>query len=182
MRVIPSIDGLCPSCRNTIAAEGLQPQLANPFADPQHGPAERIADTVRDDNPYASSPSIESEGVRRNPLLVPAWFLLVGSILWFPMVVWVAGLQILTKGVLTRLQDPGAVGELLAYVLFPLLPVVTIAGAISMINRQSFRSAWIGACVALIPACGPCYGFLIPFAIWAIVLLWRPEVKASFRN
>jgi hypothetical protein len=182
MRVIPTADGFCPSCRSKIAAEGSQPVLTNPFADPHQESASTSVETARADNPYASSLTPEIETASRNPLLIPAWFLLVGSVLWFLVVVLVAGQHMITREVLVRLPQPNAVGELTGFVLMSLLPVVTITGAVSMLNRQSFRWAWTGACVALIPACGPCYGFLIPFAIWAIVLLWCRDVKESFRR
>jgi len=182
MRVIPTADGFCPSCRSRIAAGESQPVSGNPFADPERvfaGTNEEIAKT---DNPYAGSLTPASETRRSNSLLIRAWFLLVGSILWFLLVVWVAGLQLIARESLVRLPQPNAVGEVIGFVLMSLLPVLTITGAVSMLNRQSFRWAWIGACVALIPACGPCYGFLIPFAIWAIVLLWCRDVKESFRR
>ena len=181
MRVIPTADEFCPSCRSRIAAEGSQPVLANPFADPLQESASTRAEIARADNPYAGSLIPNSETRRRNPLLIPAWILFVGSVLWFLVNVWFVGLQLLTTNVLIRLPQPDAVGYLIGYALGSMLPILTLTGAVSMLNRNSYRWAWTGACVALI-TCGPCYGFLVPFAIWAIVLLLCRDVKESFRR
>jgi hypothetical protein len=182
MRVIPTADGICPSCRKTIPTAFSQPALASPFADPRPETQDVIVSANADPNPYASPALLENKSAKWNPLLAPAVILLVGSLLWFLMVVWVAGIQFFARGHLARLPQAEAVGEVFGFFFMALLAVATIAGAISMINRQSKQNAWAGAIVALIPVCGPCYGLLIPFAIWAIIVLCRSDVRASFRS
>lgn len=182
MRVIPTADGICPSCRKTISTAFTQPSGVSPFADPSTETRSVIAGESADPNPYASPALVENTSAKWNPLLAPAVILLVGSLLWFLMVVWVAGIHLFARGLLARLPQPEAVGEVFGMFFMALLAVATIAGAISMINRQSKRNAWAGAIVALIPVCGPCYGLLIPFAIWAIIVMCRSDVKASFRS
>lgn len=182
MRVIPTADGICPSCLKTISTAFSQPSDVSPFADPRTETQGVIAGSNTDQNPYVSPALIENTSAKRNPLLAPAVILLVGASLWFLMVLWVAGIHLFARGLLARLPQPEAVGELLGMFFMALLAVSTIAGAISMINRQSKQNAWAGAIVALIPVCGPCYGLLIPFAIWAIIVMCRSDVKASFRS
>jgi len=58
--------------------------------------------------------------------------------------------------------------------------IVTVVGAIAMIRRKYIGHAWAGAVCSLVPICGPCIGFSIPLAIWAILLLRKPSVKAAF--
>jgi len=72
----------------------------------------------------------------------------------------------------------GQIGSILVPVLCQLLAIL---GSIAMIRRKQIGTAWTGAVSATFPLCGPCFGLSIPFAIWAIVLLQRPSVAASFR-
>lgn len=180
MRVIPTADGMCPSCRQAFSTISSQVAPNNPFADHQVEKVGESAGIHGDLNPYASSALRESTSAKRDPLFAPAMVLLVGSMLWFLMVVCVVGLQMFAVGALASLPPEQALGELVGYLLMTLMPVATIAGAISMIKRQSKQTAWAGAIVALIPVCGPCYGLLIPFAIWAMIVMRRNEVSAQF--
>lgn len=182
MRVIPTPEGICPSCRGKIASVKSQPVSANLFADPEQEFASTSVEPPKVDNPYISSLTPESETARSNPLLIPAYCLLVGSILWFLMSVWFVGLQLFATELLERGASEDVVALLIGYVLGSLLPVLTVTGSVSMLNRQSYRWAWIGACVALIPSCNPYLFLLVPFAIWAIVLLLCRDVKESFRR
>src|SRR5690349_23891157 len=122
MREIPAADGLCPSCRSRVVPEGSQTVPDNPFADSLQESASVNADTARDDNPYASCLPPESETRRRNPLLIPAWILLVGSVIWFLLSIWSLGLQLFSTNVLGRLPESDAIGMLIGYVLALLIP------------------------------------------------------------
>lgn len=55
-----------------------------------------------------------------------------------------------------------------------------LIGAIQMKRRKSYRLAFAAAVVASIPMVGPCCIVGIPFGIWAIVVLLKPEVQQSF--
>ena len=178
MRVIPNSAGACPSC-HSIFPTAIP--ATNPFSDqiPGNGSSPVAHDAL---NPYASSTIVETNRPPTDPLIVPALFLLVGSIIWLLMVVWVAGIKVFGGDLLDRLPREEAVGELVGYILMTLLPAATIVGAGSMLTRQSRRSAFAGTIVALIPACGPCYGLLFPFAIWAIVVMRRSDVRDQFKS
>jgi hypothetical protein len=54
-----------------------------------------------------------------------------------------------------------------------------IFGAIKMRQLQNFGLAMAAAILAIVP-CSGCYCLGIPFGIWALVVLNKPEVKASF--
>ena len=72
------------------------------------------------------------------------------------------------------------IGFYAAVFLLPIISLVVLVGAICMLKRTNYPLAMTGAIAGLIPCCGPCVVLAIPFAIWAIVLLLKPEVKASF--
>jgi hypothetical protein len=50
-----------------------------------------------------------------------------------------------------------------------------------MKNLQSYGLAMTASIVAMIPCISPCCILGLPFGIWALVILNRPEVKAAFR-
>lgn len=52
--------------------------------------------------------------------------------------------------------------------------------SIQMRQRRSYALAYAGAVVAAIPCVGPCCLLGIPFGIWALVVLHRPEVRSEF--
>lgn len=53
-------------------------------------------------------------------------------------------------------------------------------GAIKMKNLRDYGIARAAAIVAMIPMLGPCCILGIPFGIWALVVLLKPEVRQSF--
>ncbi len=57
---------------------------------------------------------------------------------------------------------------------------VILMGALKMRNLQSYSLAMTAAVLAAIPCCGLCYFIDIPFGIWAIVVLNKPEVRSAF--
>jgi hypothetical protein len=58
-----------------------------------------------------------------------------------------------------------------------------ILGGLKMKNLQSYALAMTAAILAMIPCCS-CYCCLVglPAGIWALVVLFEPEVKAAFRR
>ena len=58
--------------------------------------------------------------------------------------------------------------------------IFTVWGAVQMKHLKNFRMARIAAIVAAIPFVGPCCLIGIPFGIWALLVLGRPEVRSSF--
>jgi hypothetical protein len=72
------------------------------------------------------------------------------------------------------------VGSIVSLILWPLMNLAVALGAVSMIRLKSYRSAYTAAILSIIPVCSPCFLLGIPFGIWAIVVLNRPEVKKRF--
>jgi hypothetical protein len=57
---------------------------------------------------------------------------------------------------------------------------VILWGASCMKRLENYGAAMTASIVALIPCSGCCI-LLIPFGIWSLVVLSKPEVKAGFR-
>lgn len=146
-------------------------------------------------NPYAANPtysygSSQSGGIdpgQQTQLTVVASFLLAMAVLTLGAVLVNLAIQFVRGAafeVPPELQGPARTGFLFgqigAVVIQVILQVVVIVGSIAMIRRRSIELGWAATTCSMIPCCGPCLGFSIPFAIWGLVLLSRPGVKAAF--
>jgi hypothetical protein len=74
----------------------------------------------------------------------------------------------------------GAVGVGM-YLFAALLSAVIAVGANKMRQLQSYPFSMAAAVMAVIPFVSPCCLLGIPFGIWALVVLAKPEVKDAFR-
>ena len=57
--------------------------------------------------------------------------------------------------------------------------IVTLLGAVKMKNLQSYGLAMTACILAMLP-CHSCCLLGIPFGIWGLVMLSKPEVKDAF--
>jgi len=55
-----------------------------------------------------------------------------------------------------------------------------VVGAYRMMKLRSHGLAVAASIIAMIPCVSPCCCLGLPFGIWALVVLFRPEVKAAF--
>lgn len=80
---------------------------------------------------------------------------------------------------------PGAIGYVLGMCLSVVFTLVfegtAVYGAYCMLRLEKLHLARIAAILSIIPICSGCYVLGIPFGIWALIVLNRPEVKAAFR-
>jgi len=58
--------------------------------------------------------------------------------------------------------------------------VIVLIGAGKMQRLESFQFAMTAAIVAMIPCISPCCFLGLPFGIWALTVLSKPEVKSHF--
>jgi predicted PurR-regulated permease PerM len=65
-------------------------------------------------------------------------------------------------------------------ILALLVGATILFGALKMMHLQSYGWAMAAAILAVIPCLSPCCCLGIPFGIWALVVLSKPEVKAAF--
>jgi len=68
-----------------------------------------------------------------------------------------------------------------SYGLMLVLSAVALFGSIKMMRLQSYGLAMTAAIVSMVPCVGPCCCLAIPFGIWALVVLMKPNVKAAFQ-
>jgi hypothetical protein len=79
-------------------------------------------------------------------------------------------------------DNPAAYSNLAVYVFGAVTRVIVAVGASSMRNLKSYGLSMTAAILALIP-CGSCCCLLeLPLAIWALVVLNEPRVKAAFQQ
>ena len=140
----------------------------NPFAEtPEH-------------NPYV--PPAPASGQAANPLLPPGICLLVLSLAYLLLIVMSLPTQIaeITSRDTSTPEGMGeATGQAGFVIVMFLLQSVLVYGAIGMIRQKGYSAAFTAAIIAVIPICSPCFVLGIPFGIWAIVLLLKPEVRES---
>jgi hypothetical protein len=66
---------------------------------------------------------------------------------------------------------PGTVGTALG--------IIVLAGGVQLARRRTYPLAVLGAVAAMLPcSCGFVLG--LPIGIWALVVLWNPQVRAAF--
>ena len=58
--------------------------------------------------------------------------------------------------------------------------VIVLIGAGKMRKLQGYQFALTASIVAMVPCISPCCVFGLPFGIWALVVLNKPEVKSQF--
>ena len=61
-----------------------------------------------------------------------------------------------------------------------ILGVVILIGAVKMRKLESFALCVTASVLAMIPILSPCCCLGLPFGIWALVVLNKPEVKSQF--
>jgi hypothetical protein len=59
--------------------------------------------------------------------------------------------------------------------------VLILFGGLKMKKLESFGLAVTASILAIVPCTSPCCLIGIPIGIWALVVLFRPEVKSAFR-
>jgi len=72
------------------------------------------------------------------------------------------------------------IGTVLGAIFLVVYNLIIIMGAINMLKLKKQGAAKMGAILAVIPLCSPCIVLGIPFGIWALVTMNRPDVKAMF--
>jgi len=60
------------------------------------------------------------------------------------------------------------------------MSILVLMGASKMLSLRSYEFAVTASIVAMIPCVTPCCILGLPFGIWALVVLTKPEVKSSF--
>ena len=82
-------------------------------------------------------------------------------------------------------EDPNAMasaaGGIVGMIIGIVLNGVVLYGGLEMMKLKNFNLAMGASILAVIPCCSPCIILGIPFGIWALVVINKPEVKSAFR-
>jgi hypothetical protein len=134
-------------------------------------------------NPYSAPPPIESAG-RPSPqsqvsgpaisLQVVAWISIVGCSLGLVL----DGLLLLN--VLPHDENDQIAIRMTWGIILLVASILVVYAAGQMKRLRRYQVAFAGAIVAAIPCFGPCCLLGIPFGIWALVVLNRPDVRSAF--
>jgi hypothetical protein len=72
------------------------------------------------------------------------------------------------------------IGTMVFACIFMGLDIAVLYGAFCLHRMTSHSAAMTAAIISCIPICSPCLVLGIPFGIWALVVLNKPEVKKAF--
>ena len=132
----------------------------------------------------------QSENLAKSPAI---GLIVVGGLNVLAGLLWVAGMILRAAGTLPEIPlgpegaegAPARVGGYLAEIVYFLTLVTSpfiIVGAVNMLKGRKYSSAKLAAILAMIPATSCCFILGIPFGIWALIVLSKPEVKAFFET
>ena len=166
----------------------------NPFGDrtaPPYGPPPvnpyAAPNPVGTYSPYAKPPGVSRDSARRL-LMGPAIGMLIFSVLGLGFMAMVGlGMAVDPDAVFDQApKDPaeqaGFYGFFFVYFIAGLLTrLVQILGAIALLRVRWYGVAMAGLICAMLPCDVYCCIFCLPFGIWGLVMLNKPEVKAAFQ-
>ncbi len=111
--------------------------------------------------------------------------IVAGAVSFVCGAIWMAaGLSVLSDE--ARSSQTAATSDIFAYVvvLSPVITVflapATIIGGIQLLRRANRGLATVGAIAAVVPLSSCCFLVGVPFGIWALVVLRRPETRAWY--
>jgi hypothetical protein len=139
-------------------------------------------------NPYAPPSKDATAGPDPSASVrPPATALIIVTIVWLVLI----SLSMLFSGYLltsgsaasgrTYSDESTIVVRLILGVCVLVVNAVILAGAIEMRALQNYPLARAAAIMAVIPCLTPCYLLGIPFGIWALMTLIKPEVRDAFK-
>jgi hypothetical protein len=136
----------------------------------------------------------QSENLAGNLAKLPAiGLIVVGALNALTGLLWIAGVVLRATGTLAELPmaqlgEEGApirMGQTLIQAIYFFTLVASpfiIIGAVNMLKGRKYSSAKMAAILAMIPATSCCFILGIPFGVWALIVLSKPEVKAFFES
>ena len=121
---------------------------------------------------------------------MPAVGLVILSSFWLIILVVALVLnlfQLLVGTDLNVQQGEDVLGEaalpvnLVSIMLMAFVTSCVMYGSLSMMQRRNYGVAVTAAVLSVLPCFSPCFFLGIPFGLWALLLLFRPEVKYGFK-
>jgi len=189
----------CPKCRSTFTAELPPPESirTTPIRDEERQPLIPLrnnndADTDEgydEDRPRRRKRRSRKKEAAANALMGPAIGMMVAAILGIGLAL--VDLAFRMVGLSFSRSPFGMSSSHNAHyrgpmvfgcgsdVVSALLYVFVIVGSANMMRLRGHRSAMTACIIALLP-CNPCCLLGLPFAIWGLVVLNRPDIKDAF--
>jgi hypothetical protein len=143
-----------------------------------------MSEPDRHANPYQSPAIDQAAAGAGNPLMIPASILLVLASIMLALILLSVPGQILRMRDIDTTTHEGQgelIGSILTLVVWIIITAAILWGSIAMLRLRSYRDSFVAAVLSVIPVCSPCFVLGIPFGIWAIIVLIRPEVRARFQ-
>lgn len=173
---------ICPSCQRRIR----MPTAAEMQAGRSATRSSQSPTSWRSEDPYSApkQAAFDSNASRSHAIYTtPGAFLLGVSALNLTYdLVW-CGL-IAMGAIQDKLDADAAIGFAMFFV-WALVSIachaMTLVAGWKMTQRQSLSTARLGAIFGFIP-CGACYLIQIPFAIWAVIVLYSTEAPTDFES
>lgn len=148
-------------------------------------------------NPYQMprrqyQPKVTRESIQRltDPVAI-ALMIVAGISLVLGSLFLLLDVVVLVLGAAQRMQQVGQFGAspIMTLIIRILWGMILLAasgfvfyGAMEMKKLRNYQLAMGASIVAVIPCLGPCCLLGIPFGIWALVILSKPEVKQGFKS
>jgi len=196
----------CPKCGSTFAAPPPPPPLPGGAQEGGEQIADRPMPTARRPEdlgpPGFDRPQRHDEAwdYERRPLrdagskIVPAGIAMIAiAIIQFLVIAARLALALANPDMLRQQAKqiqamfPGAAGgpdpvqlSIGFGIAFLILNLVVLAGGIAMVRRTMYPLAVVGACLTIVDFNECCCIVSIPVGIWALVMLFQADVKASF--
>ena len=143
---------------------------------------------MNSENPYESPTQFDVDVARAKSLvLIPAILLLAVASLSILLAIF-AGFIIVFDTI--RILDyhggvaglPHVLPAILSFTALCISYFLVLYGAMQMLKGRRFGMARTAAILSVIPVCSPLFVIGIPFGIWALVLLSKPEVRSAFER
>jgi hypothetical protein len=175
LEAVPGGLARCPSCRELFTPLGT---ATAPAAAPAAEAPVEVLDPIYDD------PEQAERAVRARVALPALGMALVAlvSLCWNILVLSVGTSAPPDAGQAAQPADEA--GRQQARIIFAVhggLSAFVLFAGIQMFRLRQYGVARVGSILSVLPLLGPCCGLSIPFGIWGVVVLGKPEVRAAFR-
>lgn len=179
----------CPSCQSTFTATAVEAAPAPPGAfRPGSGPAAPYPSQHWQQRPTVDRAAVQAAVAGPAIALMIVTGLVVAFLAAFILLMCVLGGAALSgalgpppKGKTS--EEEVAIQVVVQVVILTIMAIwdmVIFCSAWRMKKMRGWGFAFAGAIMAVIP-CSACWIFKLPFGIWGIVVLCRPEVKEAFQ-
>jgi GYF domain 2 len=84
------------------------------------------------------------------------------------------------RKMLQLIQGTAGPMQILQHILGLAVGVAILMGSLRMMKLQNYQFSFVATILAMVPCISPCCLLGLPFGIWALVILNRPDVKSHF--